>query len=185
MAGCVTFRMPDRRLTAVPDRLMSHQISLTVAGLRLVFSSDRPEYLVNDHPAYDCFLNRSDRVLDPFPVRLVPGTAPALEGSKPVFDARPSWALWSLARGGERLVRRPPDEMHGLDAMWTADISSGSAVVYHPETIGPSAISGYPLDQFLMVKQLVDADGLLLHASAVVVGGRGYIFAGRSGAGKI
>ena len=81
-------------------------------------------------------------------------------------------------------MRRPPDEAHGLDALWTADISSDSAVVYHPEEIGPSAIPGYPLDQFLMVKQLVNAAGILLHAAAVVVGGRGYIFAGRSGAGK-
>ena len=169
---------------AVRDRLMPHQTFLTVAGISLQFSSDRAEYLCNEHPAYACFLNRSDSVVDPFPVQLVPDSAPVVDRIRQIFDARPSWALWSLEQGGQRLVRRPPDGTHELEALWTADISDGSAVVYHPEVIGPTAVLGYPLDQFLIVKRLVEAAGILLHAAAVVVGGRGYVFAGRSGAGK-
>lgn len=42
----------------------------------------------------------------------------------------------------------------------------------------------YPLDQLLLMYALSDREGALVHASAVEFDGKGFIFAGRSGAGK-
>jgi hypothetical protein len=42
----------------------------------------------------------------------------------------------------------------------------------------------YPLDQILLIYVLAEREGAFMHASAVDFNGKGYIFPGRSGAGK-
>ena len=42
----------------------------------------------------------------------------------------------------------------------------------------------YPLDQLLLMYYLSKRKGLLVHAAGMVLGGRVYLFAGVSGAGK-
>lgn len=42
----------------------------------------------------------------------------------------------------------------------------------------------YPLDQILLIYVLAEREGVFMHASAVDFNGKGYIFPGRSGAGK-
>ena len=42
----------------------------------------------------------------------------------------------------------------------------------------------YPLDQVLLMYALADREGIFMHAAAVESNGKGYIFPGKSGAGK-
>ena len=42
----------------------------------------------------------------------------------------------------------------------------------------------YPLDQILLMYTLAEREGAIMHATAVDLNGKGYLFPGRSGAGK-
>jgi hypothetical protein len=63
------------------------------------------------------------------------------------------------------------------------------ADIYHVDkssfiTGGHHALTLFPTDQILLARVLADRRGCYFHAGGVIMGGRGFLFAGHSGAGK-
>lgn len=109
---------------------------------------------------------------------------------------------------GAELVRRTPDywELHRWHGRWlvntsleidsdfirkaviSPDWTSGEIYVI-PNPIGdwergPACAFSYPLDQLILSSLMARRGELMVHACGVVDRGRGYVFLGRSGAGK-
>jgi radical SAM protein with 4Fe4S-binding SPASM domain len=47
-----------------------------------------------------------------------------------------------------------------------------------------AALTGFPSDQIMMSRVLADREGCYLHSSGLILNGQGFLFVGRSGAGK-
>lgn len=96
---------------------------------------------------------------------------------------------WRLGRVGTNLLGL---ELHRVtDGHWIPvanvrpDFSSGSIRPLHGRLAAPSAYAlNHPYDQALLLNRLLYFGAGVVHACGVVDAGRGYIFAGRSGAGK-
>lgn len=86
----------------------------------------------------------------------------------------------------------PPDA--GRELIWVArfDRGLGNVTVYLNEMLinrqnGNVIVSNpvrYPMDQILLMYLLAQREGVLIHAAGIDIRGKGYIFPGRSGAGK-
>ncbi len=107
-----------------------------------------------------------------------------------LFDAD---AVWSIFRNNHyyRILSHPPAVP---DPLWDArfdldfsfgriscgnrlkEISNGQLILYNPVV--------YPLDQILMMHYLAKNRGMLIHAAGWCINNSGWIFAGKSGAGK-
>lgn len=111
-----------------------------------------------------------------------------LPGSEPLWRGGQSWAAWDAgadllccsgfqvpgrARFGCRVARDLSRADLALDPEW-ADT--------HED--GRESPLRFPLDQVLAWGMLARIGGALLHAAVAVHAGRGWVFAGRSGAGK-
>lgn len=116
------------------------------------------------------------------------GTPPAAGPGPLQFD---SGGVWQLYRDDERLVFRLSSPKFGplpyKTATMATDFASGMVHLHRP--CFPSGVAcyplDYPLDELLLTNWLALGRGVEVHACAVVDrDGRGYLFAGHSGAGK-
>jgi len=106
------------------------------------------------------------------------------------FDSEQAWSLWTSATRNV-LQLQPPGvatalwrlstdarfsegRLHCHDASWLK--ASPEAVLLNP--------IHYPLDQILVMLHLARQEGIILHAAGAVFKERGYLFLGKSGAGK-
>ncbi|MCP4689722.1 MAG: hypothetical protein GY859_16835, partial [Desulfobacterales bacterium] len=118
------------------------------------------------------------------------GAMPDIDASTNTFD---SGAAWSMSQEGDdyRLTLHPLAFKHPL---WIAKINRNftRATVYCGDRLttkkkGRIFISHpvrYPLDQILLMYMLARARGAIFHAAGVQINGRGFLFPGKSGAGK-
>jgi hypothetical protein len=122
-------------------------------------------------------------------VRLICDAWPPARDVEKVFDTRDSW---SLCRDGRDywLSLAPPRRQTPL---WVARFDRGVKRVDLYCQAGPAEGRGtrevllplvYPLDQLLLMYFFARRKGILAHAAGIVRGGRAFIFAGASGAGK-
>jgi hypothetical protein len=102
-----------------------------------------------------------------------------------------SGGLWQLYRDDDRLVFRLTSPTFGplpyKTATFAPDFSTGFVDLHRPyfPASTPLYPLEYPLDELLLTNWLSLGRGVELHACAVVDrDGRGYLFAGHSGAGK-
>ena len=170
---------------------MSHTRNLDIAGVRLVIRSSLPVLWPDPDHAYRTFLDGDGRRI-PTAIRLTLVAAPCrrLAHARKVFDGGSTWALF---RDGARryIVRKSPG---GGTPLWVARIAPGlaSAVVHCGRKLfgehgGQRFIANpvrYPLDQLLLMYGLASAEGALIHAAGADVAGCGFVFPGRSEAGK-
>lgn len=108
-----------------------------------------------------------------------------------VFDTGQSWSLFE--KEGEYFFALRSSEDTSLP-VWVARYKkeSGTLTVYCGDALiteqgGRIYLANpfsYPLDQLLLMYALASCEGVLVHASGIVLHGRAYIFPGRSGAGK-
>lgn len=99
---------------------------------------------------------------------------------------------WAIYRGEDRWVYI--GITHGRDkenpylmATFNDDHSRGTIYHQNPDVFlagGLNTLSGMASDQLLFAQFLAHHRGCYLHSSGVVMGGRGMLFVGRSGAGK-
>jgi hypothetical protein len=158
-------------------------IGKVIAGVALVADGDQD---IIDHgiPAADApfYASPPDVSADHrIHLRLHIDRAPDFTNAQLVFDADGSWfickddsCIW--------IVLHPPV----FDApLWIArmapDFSQGH--VYYNEKAMGCRIS-YPLDQILMMHVLARIGGMLIHAAGWAINNAGWMFAGKSGAGK-
>jgi len=103
-----------------------------------------------------------------------------------VFDSRGTWVLYR--HNGSSTIRFQSPVLGSLPYMvgvFDETLSIGQVHIrsdrcQREELVQPM----YPLDELLLVNALAQQRGVLLHASLVDDGGRGWLFTGQSGAGK-
>ena len=122
-------------------------------------------------------------------VRLTADPAPVVTGYKKVFDSQDSWSIHADGQDLFIIDQYPPY----VRPVWTARfcVNSGRVTLYCDEAIiDPASLTlafnpiAYPLDQILLMHYLADHEGGILHAAGWALNDQGWVFAGKSGAGK-
>lgn len=94
------------------------------------------------------------------------------------------WRLGDFGDDGLRLdVRDLTEKAYTPAALLHRDFSGGSVLVRRREP-QPAYALNYPEGQIILLNRLALLQAGLVHSSAMVIEGRGYLFCGRSGAGK-
>lgn len=163
-------------------------LTLSLGGLEFQTTTEDAELLPPDEPAYRPFLScRADSESPPdlVHIRLEMGPTPSFPGDE-IFQSSAAWSI--LANGEERGVVASGAQ----DPFYVAQFRPGGADVLiqcSPDLVDagpPRSVRSplhYPLDQ-LLVMYLLRARGVIVHAAAMLVHGRGVLLAGVSGAGK-
>jgi len=172
---------------------MPVQVSLEIAGVRLAVGCPDPIVLNPPPPAYASFLMTVEESARDVDIRIgvEVGGLPGTEGLTPVFDTEQTW---SMMTDGEDyflgLYPAAPDEEPLWIARFARDVSRVHVFCGHglvSEEGGTTRLETpvrYPLDQLLLMYYLAPRQGVLMHAAGVQLHGKGFIFPGRSGAGK-
>jgi hypothetical protein len=120
-------------------------------------------------------------------------TTVPLDGQAPVagtvaFESGNGWSItegpmaWRVSFFRDRRLPGAAFQFLEIDRSWR------SAVFHLPRArTGPRAwpfFLGYPLEPILFTSLLARAEGAVVHATGVIHGGRGWVFAGTHGAGK-
>jgi hypothetical protein len=167
---------------------------MEIGGLHFAISSKISDTLQQPEPAYRSFLgkvkNHPGRRPADILIRLQLGGMPDTENLQKIFDSGQSWSMFQ-DRDDYCLTLNPPAFKQPF---WLARINRDftEATVYCSEKLvsrrnGRTELSNpvsYPLDQILLMYILARRQGALLHAAGIDINGRGYIFPGKSGAGK-
>jgi hypothetical protein len=165
---------------------------MEIAGVNFSIHSREADLLPDPGPCYTTFSDRVNPASDAIEVTLdlKLGIPPDPAGMKRVFDGQ----AWSLFRAGDTywfsLAPRgpglPPSWMAQVDATFTRGIVFCDDILVR-ESRGAKAVINpilYRLDQLLLMCILASRQGAIFHGAGAVLGGKGYLFAGRSGSGK-
>ena len=166
---------------------------MEIAGINFAVTCNNSIILRGPGPAYQPFLeemNKNPRVADTH-IRLELEGMPDTENLTKIFESDFSWAM--LLDGDTYFLTFSPPGLVS-EPIWLARINCDftEATVYCGEKLvsrrnGRTVLSNpvsYPLDQILLMYILARKQGALLHAAGINLNGRGYIFPGKSGAGK-
>jgi hypothetical protein len=167
-------------------------IRIAIADINIHIKSPYSIISKETGTAYKEFLDRESEEEGAFDVTLQiepPQNRPVRKGEK-IFDSGGNWTLY-LEREGYLMEFRPPlsRELFWL-ARFNRDFSEvkvfcgSQLMIKQGETNSILNPLSYPLDQILLISILARNKGALVHAAGIEVNGKGYIFPGRSGAGK-
>lgn len=160
---------------------------LDVGPLRFALRSAALGAVRYSDPAYGGFFSAvgGAEPLAELPVEFVRGAVPPPAG-EPLWKAGDHWAAWA---DGDHLVfhvgSRAPESARRICRV-ARDLSRAELML--PPAAWTDGVCEsplrYPLDQILSWGLLAGIGGTLLHAAVAVKNGRGWVFTGRSGAGK-
>lgn len=163
---------------------------LDIGPLRMTLRLGAPGTVRYSAPAYGSFFfegegSRESAPLCEMPVDIVPRADP-VPAREPLWRGGRNWAAWEA---GADLVCQAG--FQGRDfARWSCRVARDlrrAELAVAPAAGDPEILASplvYPLDQILSWGLLSRIGGVLLHASVAVKDGTGWVFAGRSGAGK-
>lgn len=155
---------------------------LYIGGFRLEFRWLSGELLLpREYTSFVATEGVPDVVLD-FKCDFVPD----LHKARKIFE---SGGLWRLYHQERHWIMALCSHVLGVEpyqvSIFTDSFTSGDVYVRPDCCIGSQMTQPqYPLDEFLITCKLAQGTGMLLHASLVDDGDRGWLFAGQSGAGK-
>lgn len=164
---------------------------LEIAAL-LIRVSRKGGFAIQDgkDPAYHTFRKVLHREKTPDISLIVDtGRIPDTGSTGLLFDSNESWTMFR--RGNLYSLDFHPPEFSR--PFWRAVMKQSftEVTVYcdgslfkNPNGIGIANPVCYPLDQILLMHYLATRDGLIVHGAGIELKGKGYVFAGRSGAGK-
>lgn len=168
---------------------LGDRLSLSLSGMIFnVHSPDLPLYEDNDRFTRP-FRHKSGCSRETIEVTIRREDFPAEPGGDLLFDAG-SYGIYRT--GSDRTIVFDP-AADGNTPLWSAvisrdnrriDVAAGAGLLREAE--GGTFLETpfrYPLDQLAVIHLLLGR-GLLVHAAGAVIGGRGWLFAGVSGAGK-
>lgn len=123
-----------------------------------------------------------DRPVASLPVHVSWKAKPIPTGA-PIYEAGKNWGLWE---DGDYLIACSGFyEQPAAQYCCRVDRAMTSGQIFiDPSRPGSEAPLRYPLDQFLTWGLLGRCGGIILHAAVAVKDGVGWVFTGRSGAGK-
>jgi hypothetical protein len=164
----------------------SGEIYIRVAAITLALAYDAPRLKPRIFPPTDAFL--VEQAVPDITVRTTwRELADEVAGQK-LFD---SGALWQLYRDNGNYIFRfasphfgpAPYKIASFDDNFTTGEVHLSRRYFDPDE--PVYPLEYPLDELIMMNLLARGRGVEVHSSGILdITGKGYIFAGQSGAGK-
>lgn len=171
--------MPER-----PSLARERAHAFSIAGLTLTFQSELEPPWVFDLPdTFDAFAS-GDRPAD---VRVSVGSCPTLLGEPgpPTFESGLNWRV----HPGPVFEHYYPPTFRILSKLTSTRALAEFELVFDEEAwrnLGSRSrlALAYPLDQLLVLPQLAEHDGFLIHACGAVIDGKALVFAGHSGDGK-
>jgi len=162
---------------------MNGKIQIRIAEITIALRWEDRNIHCKLHRVYQSFYSngKSDIVL-----QLREGAHNVPLGEK-VFDCAPVWTLYRA--NGKRIIKLFHDESdpHAERVMLLhPGLRCGELYVQKPANGPPFAIQPFsgPTAEILMVQYLSRGHGTLLHACGIMLGGKGVLFVGHSGAGK-
>jgi hypothetical protein len=161
---------------------------IQIAGVTFLIHAHRTLILKNTNPFYIHFLQSEGySEHSDINVTLDFDHMPDTKNLSNIFDGGESWSMWQTSN--HYLITM---HSHASDSklLWAAEFDRAAkiATVYpadspveNTEVFNPF---GYPIDQILLMYFLAQREGALIHAAGMDINGKGYIFPGKSGAGK-
>lgn len=171
---------------------MSDVIKLDIAGVTFIITC-RESVLLNQPPeAYASFVTENISSDDHIRINLelTFNSIPDIKKMKKIFETEKSWTLF---QNGERylvILCPPASDKTVWAAEFNRDVKTATIFLGEPfvrKDNGNFTVSHgvfYPLDQILLMYFLAQMQGALIHAAGIEYNGKGFIFPGRSGAGK-
>ncbi len=171
------------------------KLILSIAGLALKVDTGHlklPAEAWAQNISRQFVLDDNDRVCshqEHLEVILTADPAPELTGCKRIFDSQDSWSVY--ARQDELYVtdQYPPF----AKPVWTAQLclKAGRVIVFCSSDIINTQTRSlalnpvtYPLDQIMLMNFLAHHEGVIVHAAGWAQNNSGWVFPGKSGAGK-
>lgn len=169
---------------------MPDSLNLEIAGINLVIASDGLSIVRHSDPAYERFFITDRARSADIDIRIKTEPMPDTREMNKIFDSGESWSLFRSGQASVLIFQPPVFDQPYLIAEMTH--SFAKVVIYCSEhlinrigdTISVSNPVQYPLDQIILMHYLTQKQGALIHAAGLAIDGCGYIFPGRSGAGK-
>lgn len=137
-----------------------------------------------------CFSDKKSLTDPHIHIRICNDQMPVFKYEESLFQAQESWFVYKDDRF-YRIVLHPPGYQ---DPFWVAciDHSFSNGTVYCGELLKDCQVDPpvlfnpvtYPLDQILLMHYLARIGGMIIHSAGWRINDSGWIFAGKSGAGK-
>jgi hypothetical protein len=171
---------------------MPAPMHIEIAGIQFVLHCRDAAILPDSGSCYESFLTPSGESRETIRVDLdlEIGGLPDLRRSELLFDGQ-SWALYRdgadyLIALASRAPDVPPAWIARIDSSYTRGTVFCDELLVRDEGGVRSLVNPVlnRLDQLLLMYILSRRQGALIHSAGAVVGGGGFVFAGRSGAGK-
>jgi hypothetical protein len=171
---------------------MQDLITIEIAGVNLSIRCQDARISQKSSSNYNSFLKLDQNQSDPdIMISLHVNDMPDIERLIMIFDSGESWSMFRDTND-YFVVLNPP--AFDKKPVWIVrlDPEVKSVHVYFNEMLihknnDEFAVTNplsYPLDQILMMYFFAKRNGALIHAAGLEFNGRGYIFPGKSGAGK-
>jgi hypothetical protein len=160
---------PREALTAEATPPSRRELGISIAGIGVVIASEDAELIGALAGHYDGF--RATVAAPELVIVVIPDAALAVAPPRPELRGGP-WLNVRWAQDKLRISR--------LDFEGQLDLERGEATLR--SWARPLSVDGFLRVCFSLI--LIAKGGLLLHASSVAAGGRGFVFTGPSGAGK-
>jgi hypothetical protein len=171
----------------------THSIHLSISDLRFNVSSRKFPLFLEYDTTYKQFLitQAKPSALTVDVSLLLKEELPDISHLTRIFETPESWYML-YGSSGKFIVFQPPNDPE-RDPAWIARIDPDLHhvdVYCEKKELGGSPEKQiidnpvrYPLDQILLINCLL-GKGLLIHAAGITINGKGFLFAGISGAGK-
>lgn len=170
---------------------MTGQRHIEIAGVRIRIRYPHNDLSMDSDPAYETFLRPESSFGEPdIEIDLKAMTAPCPEFTPYLFDSGQSWSMSRQENNYYIAYTVPVSDKPVWYAKTNGDFTRitvfcNTALANYPAETGTIVNPvRYPLDQIILIYYLSKRNGLLIHAAGIGIKEKGYIFAGRSGAGK-
>jgi hypothetical protein len=155
----------------MPKKRPGDEIRLEIGGIVISLSDHKKNFEFSVPLSYKSFSSRKKPRLR---LNLNHEARPDFLGKKKVFDAPSAWRLY---RGdGEYIF-----DLTSLTAILDRNFKRGDIYLKLADNSFPL---GYPLSELLTINLLAEAQGMVIHATAIKEKNEGILFAGVSGSGK-
>jgi hypothetical protein len=172
---------------------MAHSISTEIAGVHLSINCHNSITLQDLPPVYKPFLRKthSEAGMIKLTIDLDMNNIPGTKDFKKILDSDQSWSMYCSDNGYMITFMQPGDKNIPLYLVYISldftEITihcSEKLVQTHNDKSSVLNPVCYPLDQILLMYYLAQREGALIHAAGLCFNNKGYIFPGKSGAGK-
>lgn len=185
-------RTAPREARSNRSQIIVFTVGLTIAGVRLFIQSRHSELPGSLDPPYLPFTGYDLDYSSSISVDLLVDTLTDTGRLRKVFDSNESWSL--LTDESSFFIIMNPADLGSRQPVWVAEVAKSferatvhcgeMLVEYHDGEIRVSSPVCYPLDQILLMHHLSGRSGVIVHGAGISINSKGYVFAGRSGAGK-